>query len=348
MDKRVILAVAGSGKTSFIINSLFEDSKVLIISYTVSNTENIKARIISKFGYLPRNIKVYTYFSFLYSFCFKPIFSRKIENKFGKKINGITYKSNPEYKIKVANIDHYLSKNGYLYSNRISKLIINNDSEKEVFARIEKYFDSIYIDEIQDFGGNDFNFIKSFSELNNQVIFVGDYYQHTFDTSLDGNVNKNLFSSYDKYIKTLESFNFEIDTQTLSNSYRCTNSVCEFITENLGINIFSDRSENSEVVEVLDNSEILRLINCNKTVKLFYQKHYEFSLFSNNWGNSKGLDCYDDVCIILNKNTYKLYKKQDLKSLASTTKNKLYVACTRSKKNIFFISEDAFRKNISF
>ena len=24
----------------------------------------------------------------------------------------------------------------------------------------EKYFDAVYIDEIQDFGGNDFNFIK--------------------------------------------------------------------------------------------------------------------------------------------------------------------------------------------
>ena len=50
MDKQVILSVAGSGKTSFIINNLDEKKRIIIISYTISNIENIKSKVIEKFG----------------------------------------------------------------------------------------------------------------------------------------------------------------------------------------------------------------------------------------------------------------------------------------------------------
>lgn len=344
MDKRVILSVAGSGKTSLIIKNLDLDKRVLVISYTIANTENIRARIIEKFGFLPKNIRIYTYFSFLYSFCFKPIFYKKIENQLNIKVKGILYKPNPNLRTKIDSKEHYISSNGYLYSNRISKFIIKFDSAREVFNRIEKYFESIYIDEIQDFGGSDFNFIKKFSELKAKVIFVGDYYQHTFDTSSDGNINKNLFSSYENYIKNLKSFGFQVDNATLSKSYRCTNSVCNFISENLGINIQSNNSIESEISEIVNEDKISEIIRCQNTVKLFYQEHYKFSVYSNNWGNSKGLDCYNDICIILNRKSYSLFSENKLIEMNPITKNKLYVACSRSKNNIYFISDTKFKK----
>ena len=96
------------------------------------------------------------------------------------------------------------------------------DSKNEVFSRLENYFDAIYIDEIQDFGGNDFNLITNFSKLNMKVIFVGDFYQHTFDTSADGNTNKSLFLDYDKYIAKFKNSGFNVDTTSLSKSYRCS------------------------------------------------------------------------------------------------------------------------------
>ncbi len=109
MDKQVILSVAGSGKTSFIINNLDINSKAIIISYTIANTENIKSRVIDKFGYLPKNIKIFTYFSFLFSFCFKPLFSRKLEIENNMRVKGITYKSNPNFKTPKSSIYHYIS-----------------------------------------------------------------------------------------------------------------------------------------------------------------------------------------------------------------------------------------------
>src|SRR5690606_2216555 len=71
---RVINAVAGSGKTSYIVNQLsLEDKKSLILTYTTANQENIKEKIIKKFGYLPSNIFIYGYFEFLLKFIIKPL-----------------------------------------------------------------------------------------------------------------------------------------------------------------------------------------------------------------------------------------------------------------------------------
>ena len=62
-----------------------------------------------------------------------------------------------------------------------------------------------------------------------------------------------------------------------------------------------------------------------------------------NWGDSKGLDSLGDVCVVLNKGTYKAYTQNSLKTLAPLTKNKFYVACTRTRGNLYFIEEDRIK-----
>ena len=53
MDKRVVFAVAGSGKSSEIINRIEVDSRALVVTYTEQNTKQLKRRIIQKFGFIP-------------------------------------------------------------------------------------------------------------------------------------------------------------------------------------------------------------------------------------------------------------------------------------------------------
>ena len=71
MDKRVVFAVAGSGKTSSIIELVEEGSRFLILTYTDNNTRHLKNRIVQKLGRIPSGVRVYSYFTFLYSFCLK-------------------------------------------------------------------------------------------------------------------------------------------------------------------------------------------------------------------------------------------------------------------------------------
>lgn len=46
MDKKVIFAVAGSGKTTYIIDSLTQDKRSLIVTYTVGTTITYAARFL--------------------------------------------------------------------------------------------------------------------------------------------------------------------------------------------------------------------------------------------------------------------------------------------------------------
>ena len=189
MDKRVVFAVAGSGKTSSIIDSLNNDSRCLIVTYTDNNTQHLRYRVIKKFGNIPSGIRIYSYFTFLYSFCFRPICGYELKTK------GINFNFPlPRYsqRTKKDERKHYIDNIDRLYASRIAKLLIEFDYILDVIERIEKFFDTVCFDEVQDFAANDFNFLCSLSKANVDLRLVGDFYQHTFDTSRDGNTQKSL------------------------------------------------------------------------------------------------------------------------------------------------------------
>lgn len=339
MDKRLILAVAGSGKTSLIINSLSLNTKALVLTYTENNCNNIKERVINKFGHIPRNIVIQTYFTFLYSICYKPFLDYKF------KANGINWNPPPPHTLKLNRNNRlfYIDKLDRLYSNRIAKLITDQALD-DVKGRIRKYFNQLYIDEVQDFAGHDFNLLKCICDTNIDIVLVGDFYQHTFDTSRDGNVNVNLHCNYERYITHFSDINFMIDITSLSHTHRCSKSICNFITNNLGIKIESNKLTDNPITYITDNDEIDIIFNNNNIVKLFFKEHNRYPCYSNNWGKSKGLDNYTDVCVVLNKSMENAYNKNDFSQIPSSSINKFYVACTRANQNIYLISESNLKK----
>src|SRR5665648_579754 len=66
-SNKLFIAVAGSGKTTYIINDALDkkDCRVLITTYTEANEAEIKKKIIKEAGCIPNNIVVQTWFSFL-------------------------------------------------------------------------------------------------------------------------------------------------------------------------------------------------------------------------------------------------------------------------------------------
>ena len=335
MDKQVIFAVAGSGKTSHVIDTLNEKSRTLIITYTENNFKNLKSRISTKFGYVPNGIKVYTYFTFIYSFCFKPILGN------ATKVKGINWDMPPQFTLRLKRNDrcYYIDQNERLYHNRIAKMFEQYKVVDEIISRVEKYFDNVCIDEVQDFAGHDFNFLLQIVIANVNQLLVGDFYQHTFDTSRDGLTNKTLHDSYEKYKQRFIKAGYTVDTETLSRSYRCSANTCDFVSNNIGIMLFSHREDVTNVEYINSKERAKELFTCPKTVKLFYQASYKYKGFTENWGATKGEDHYEDVCVVLNPNTLNKYSKGKLRELPPQTKNKLYVACTRAKRNLYLIPE---------
>ena len=63
-----------------------------------------------------------------------------------------------------------------------------------------------------------------------------------------------------------------------------------------------------------------------------------------NWSYSKG-DTVNDVCVILTKKLEKLDRDStSINSIKVVTKNKLYVAMTRSRFNLYIIKDSIFKK----
>lgn len=333
MDKRLILAVAGSGKTYHIVQKLNEEERFLLITYTINGTANLKREVINKFGFLPKNITIRNYFSFLYSFCYKPFLSDEIGAK------GICW----EYPKGIYN-KSYLTKNKYLYHNRISKLLIDKKIISELNQRLAKYYDYLLIDEIQDFGGNDFNLLIEISKANMNILFVGDFFQHTFSTSRDKNTNQSLHKDLNTFVNKFTKIGIVCDEKTLTKSRRCSKTTCDFIREKLGVQIFSNSDDVTECRLITNQIEVDKIMEDKSITKLFYQKHYDYVCQSNNWGASKGLG-FQNVCVIINNEVNKFFKNGttfDFKS--SITKNKFYVACSRSRGNLFFIHNNKVKK----
>ena len=340
MDKSVILAVAGSGKTSRLVASLDENQRFLVVTYTESNYDNIRCKIIQRFGYFPRNITLYTYFGFLHGFCYRPFLRSKMNTK------GMTFEIPPRFpRYKLTEDRYYITSSRRLYHNRIAKLIEQSNLLSAVISRIEKYFDAFLVDEVQDFAGHDFNFLMAISDFKLNASFFGDFFQHTFDTSRDGNVNISLHDDYTAYQKRLKLAKLSIDTDSLKKSYRCSKNVCDFITEKIGILIEAHDDRRSVVKFVEDPTEALAIYEDPKTVKLFYDEHYKYDCFSQNWGASKGIDRYQDVCVVLNQSNVKAWHLGSFRGINAKTRNKLYVACSRARGNLTFVPETLLKEH---
>ena len=291
MDKKLVLAVAGSGKTYHIVQQLNEQKRFLIITYTINGTQHLRNEIIDRFGYIPQNIKIKSFFNFLYSFCYKPFLADIIDDK------GITWNYPTNF------FDNScITKGKYLYHNRISRILFDKKVVHEVINRIEEFYDYLLIDEIQDFAGNDFDFLIEITQANIDMLFVGDFYQHTYDTSRDKSKNKNLHKDFDNYIKLFISNSFVYDDKTLIKSRRCSKSTCEFIKNSIQISTEPFSQNITDCRLISDMKEANEIFNNQRIIKLFLKEHYNYNCFSDNWGACKGLS-FEDVCVILNNDT---------------------------------------------
>ena len=328
-----MLAVAGAGKTTYLVSKLNEGERFLIVTYTTNNVANLKRKIIQRFGYFPSNITLLSYYVFLYHICFLPFAMIDLNPQ------GIYWKQPDESTLRIPRdkASYYITREGRLYHNRISQFC-HKFHLLDIKHRIEKYFDHLYFDEVQDLAGHDFDFIHALLPLNIETMLVGDFFQHTFDTSVDGNLHTSLYDDFKKYHKTWD--NVTIDVTTLSKSYRCTKQVCDFVQNAIGIAIESLSPEESQVI-VIDDAESANAILLNdQIVKLVFKENYKYAFNAINWGASKGMDDFEDICVVLYKTAHKHYQNHTLAQLPPSSRNKLYVACTRAHRHLYIMSDE--------
>lgn len=360
MDKRIILAVAGAGKTYTLCNCLNSNERNMILAFTNRNIYNIQRELIKNYGTLPKYTKIMTFHSFIYQFCIQPFLPSifKIFQTEPFNIEGVSMKDPPEnkkfnpYYIKQDYLGHYIDKNNKFFCGRLSELILylNKKSKKnekfihKITSRFLIFFDNILIDEFQDFRKNDYNFLILFLKQINNVTLVGDYYQHSVNGQNNfGKPFTDKINSYEKYIQLLQDNKFYTDTSSLINSRRCSINICDFVNSKLNIPIKSADINTGNIIKV-SAKNIDDILSNNSIKKLILQKpsngNYSFNYIS--WGNSKG-DTYDKTCVILTDKTDNILEDNfEVKNISQIIRNKLYVALTRSKGDVYIIQKKLF------
>ena len=280
VKNKLFIAGAGCGKTTFIIENALKikDKKVLITTYTDNNECSIKNKIIEKNGFIPNNIKVQTWFSFLIQHGAKPYLAcwfKDIDN-----INGLSFvqgynKNHPAYINKAQSKNRYFSKDNKIYSIVLSEFVFrcNELSQNKVIIRLENIFDTIFIDEVQDLAGYDFDLLKLLFDSNIKICLVGDMRQRIYKTNTSNknsfkNNNRNESYNIQQYIINKKINNCEIDEETLNKSYRNNEMICDFSSK-LYPNIKAVQSCSANQNTGHDGVFYIKLNEVNKYLSLY-------------------------------------------------------------------------------
>lgn len=360
MDSKLILAVAGAGKTYKLCHDLDPNERNLLIAYTHQNLDNIRKELKKRLGKIPKNTHISTFHSFIYQFFILP-FESLIFNHFNVsryKTDGITFIDPPKpnipkngsyiynYRyIKKDKIEHYLHSKRY-YCTRMSKLImeLKDTILERGILRLELFFDNIYIDEFQDFREYDYEILMHLVKAKIPCYLYGDYYQHSVsginNSGKPFKKGKNNLS-YNEFIEEIKNNGITVDTESLSKSRRCPEEICQFIKEKLDIDIGCNNENNGQVIFLHDEEDIEEVISNEKIVKLVYRDADKYNFPAINWSYSKG-DTYDSVCVILTGNLSKIDNENFIPPKSITTFNKLYVALSRTKGDLYLLHKKNF------
>lgn len=365
MGKKLILAVAGSGKTYSICNSLDPNARNLILAFTHRNIDNIIHELVQAHGTIPHQTEVMTFDSFLYQIALRP-YESIILSHFGennRRIKGITfrkppansiyikdkgYRPNPQYS-PVDTYGHYFTDDLY-YCEYLSKLIIRTNCTKtplveKITHYINMFFDCVYFDEFQDYREYDFELIELLFRKLNNVYGYGDYYQHSVSGTNNSGKPYKLGKkdvSIEEFIETIRSWGVEVDTSVLCKTRRCPQNVCTLINNKLKICIEAN-NKHTGCIRLARSEDIAHSVLSNNNIKkLVYREASKYNMNCINWGYSKG-DTYSAACVILTEAFDELFNKSfSLQGIAPTTVNELYVAITRTSGDLWFIKKGLF------
>lgn len=350
-DNKLIIAAAGSGKTTYLIDEAIKnrEKKVLITTYTQANEAEIRKKIIEKINYIPENITVQTWFSFLLKHGVRPyqgiIFDKRINGLIlvnsQSGLKGYTKFKQPIYFGEEKEFEnHYFSNSIKIYSDKLSKFVFrcNEKTNGAVISRISKIYSRIFIDEVQDLAGYDLELLKLLFSSNSEVLLVGDPRQGTYSTNSSSKNKQYKKANVVNYFFQDKSINIETDETSLLINYRCNEPICN-LSNNLFKNFTGTKSGNDSVsghdgVFFIREKDVEDYLQEYSPVQLrdSKKKIVNENFMVMNFGESKGLS-FDRVLIYPTKPFTDWFMDNE-SDLAETSRSKLYVAITRARYSV--------------
>ena len=337
---KLIVAAAGSGKTTFLVREALKirDEKILITTFTQANEEEIRNKFFEENRYIPENIDIQTWFSFLLQHGVRPYQNYLYD----KDITGLLLVNgrSAQYIKETDTQNHYFSNEGRIYSDKLAKFAVrcNDEGRGCVIKRIQRIYAHILIDEVQDLAGFDLDILKLFFQCNSNILMVGDPRQGTYSTN---DAAKNRKFRRDKIVNFFEevwSNLVEIDDTLLTTNYRCVPEICNF-SDRLFPNFKCSASGNSEI-SGHDGIFLVRSEDVDVYLKKYYpvQLRHSKKMIVNpnfkvlNFGDSKGLS-FNRVLVYPTKPICDWLRDNNSK-LEPTSRSRFYVAATRARFSV--------------
>lgn len=368
MNNKLIISSAGSGKTTFIVNEALKikDEQVLITTYTEANESEIKRKLLKKNNCIPSNITVQTWFSFLLQHGVRPYQGSFNSRLFNKNINGMILveggqsgiarsfvnrqgrKINVLYREETNFIEHYFTPNMRIYSDKISKFIFKcaEKTDGELITRISCIYPNIFIDEVQDLAGYDYELLKLLFSSRSKILLVGDPRQVTYLTNHSSKNRKYKNGKIKEFINDKCSDSIEIDEQSLLKSHRNHIDICKYSSRLYPDLLEAKPCDCNECREEPDGHTGIFLIKGNM-IESYLQKYNPVQLRWNSrkkvnvkyqvytYGKSKGLTFARTL--IYPTASIKKWIEDNNSRLEENARAKFYVALTRARYSVAIV-----------
>jgi len=229
---RVIFAAAGSGKTTELVNEALAlaSSRILFTTYTLENLWQIREKFTRHAGSVPTNVALRSWYSFLLQDLVRP-YQRSLTAR--PRVRSINFRDLPDearFAKKATQKDrYYLTASGRIHRDRVSEFATeaNAATKAAVMRRLERIYDYVFIDELQDLVGYDLEVLDALFSSTISVSCVGDPRQFTYSTNRS---TKNKAFRGPELLRWLEQtprcHNIALQTRVVS--HRCNAAICEF------------------------------------------------------------------------------------------------------------------------
>lgn len=387
-NNTIYIAAAGAGKTTFILRQAIElykkglhnGKKILIVTYTDNNQNNIRQKFLNEYGGIPKGIVILGWFTFLLDYWIRPfkgtvieqLYNRHIGMSFVEGISGTKALSNGQIITTYHNdTEKFLDSSlKHLYSDKMAEFAYKcwEQNKADLLDRMSNIADTIFIDEAQDLTAWDFEIMKILIRSGQvNCILYGDPRQSTYKTSASAKYSKysgDIALFAENEINQKRRRFVTIDTTTLSKSHRCDASICAFAssilpyfpaTEMCLCPECTNRRKTYTLpkgVFLVKEQDVQRFADVYNPLSLIWDKKVRIKVqtkFVLNWGESKGLQA-DATLIYMTKTLLNWYKsaKRPKNEISQETLHKFYVAVTRAKYTVGLIVPNKFdNSNIS-
>lgn len=342
---KIIIASAGSGKTAQIVDIAvgLAGKRVLLTTYTNENLDQIRKFITDRCGCVPGHITLLSWYSFLLQDGIRPY--QSFVTSENRRASSIHFEQLADWNRRIAksNADTYfLTKGNDVYKDRVSELVCACDeiSKGLVIKRLEKIYDAIFVDEIQDMAGYDLNLMEKLFGSAIAVNAVGDPRQGTFSTNNSAKNKKYKKSGMIDWINLHQKAGL-INVTEKNECYRCSQLICDF-ADRLFPEFGKTKSMNTEVtghdgIFMIKAAAVTDYVGTYKPVVLRWDRRANtMQLSAINFGASKGRT-YDRVLIFPTKPILEYLATGDVEKAGD--RSKFYVAVTRAKFSVAFVVE---------